>query len=704
MCIVLPQDCSKTLSLAARRQQRVRLAFFGVLLAFVPPGQAQAMNLPQGSTPASMPGGVGAAHAQDRSRSPALPGACGLPADHRLAALGCSAALSVTLPAAVPEDREWFTSDTALDCWVLKAIPAPAVRAGLSMVPMPERKHIIRTCMSKEHAVRSLSNYFQGCIRKAISAEHFVGSNAVPGRGPSPNRVQQVARPLVSSTSPASAEVSVAPCDTRALPTVGNSPVIAVPSSVSQAASASRVGGTGGAVGNDTAETPSWAKGCLALLNCKSRLIRLFSQQLDEGSKALLFSLPPEHQVHIAVAVCVANTTTSTPSELCRGFVATFTSLTERPPVTAPPASQALPLVILHVGSVVGNGHVCMKAAFATVLRDLRSAQIHVLEMHSCLVSSVLAKVETASTKILGARCQVWHDAAALQRLCQERVQQWAQQGARIMVMANMDGMQAAVEVDRNSACGARAEGDSSVTWSAKDLQTAMYSLQPHIAVNKLACLCFHRLAGKEADVGILKTMFGDPHTLCPSQYGVPQEDWLAHATPALQKIIGHTEALPASVQVDGWTWPAQPGKDVSKMPSKISSALLDTIVSRLFGERELDPDELRQVNLVSMRHDEMGITRLVSRALLLHLLGFRDLPVGQCLDEVLPCFKIIIPTTGEAPPAGASGACECGHHRWCVNCEVVIMMLLNSPNAQLLSDTCSAWVRVSLESWLTNL
>ena len=662
------------------------------------------MNLHPGQPVANMPSSVMISHAQDRSRSPGFQSAGGLLADHRLAAVGLNAALSNNHTGAVPEDKEWFTSDTTLDFWVLKAIPAPAVRAGLSMVPLPERKHIIRTCMSKEYTVRSLSNYFQGCIRKAISVEHFAGNGAVLGRAPSPNRMQQVARPLMSSTSPASAEVSGTSVGTGGVATVGGSPVIAAPPSLPQAASANVLVGAAASVGNDCAETPSWVKGCLGLLNCKSKLLRLFSQQLDADSKSLLFSLLPDQQVHVAVAVCLASNSTTTPSALCAGFVNTLVSLTVRPPATAPPASQALPLVILHVGSVVGNGHVCTKAAFATVLSDLPSAQIHVLEMHSFVVSSVLAQVETACTKILGARCQVWHEAPALQRLCEERVQQWAQQGARIMVLANLDGMQAGIEVDRNRASGLTPECDTSISWSAKDLQTAMYALQPHIAVHKLACLCFHRLAVQEADVGMLKSMFGTPHTLCPSRYGVPQEDWFAHATPTLRNIVGHSEAVPACVQADGWTWPCQPSKDGNKMPSKITAALFDTIAARLFADHELDPDELRQVNLVSMRHDDLGITRLLSRGLLLHLLGFRDLPICQGLDEILPCLKVIISTTGEAPPPGAAGAFECGHHRWCVNCEVVIMMLLNSPNAQLLSDTCSAWVRVSLESWLTNL
>ena len=571
------------------------------------------------------------------------------------------------------------------------------------MVPLPERKQIVRSCMSKEHTVRSISNYFQGCIRRAISADQFAHSSTVLGRTSMTDQVQQVARPLMSMTSPACAEVSGASYGSRAMPAAGGSPSSAAPPVDREAASASSPVVVAGAVGNDVVEIPSWVKDCLALLSSKSKLIRLFSQHLDDESKSLLFSLPPEQQVYVVVAVCLAQTSTATPSALCRGFARTLTTLTERPPPTPASEAKALPLVILHVGSVVGNGHVCMKAAFATVLPHLGSHEIRVLEMHSFVVSAVLAKVEMASTKRLGARCQVWHDASALQRLCQERVQQWAHQEARVMVLANLDGMQAAVEVDRCRPSGPASSNPASALWTAKDLQAAMYALQPHIAVTKLACLCFHRPPVSEPDQSILKTMFGTPHTVCPSQYGVPQEDWLAHATPALQNIVGHTEALPASVHVDGWTWPCQPTREGNKMPSKISADLLETIAARLFGDHELDPDQIQQINLVSMLNDEMGITRLISRSLLLYLLGFRDLPVGQCLDEVLPCLKTIVPTTGEAPPVSAAGTCDCGHHRWCVNCEVVIMILLNSPNAQLLSDICSAWVQASLKAWLTN-
>merc|ERR1712026_574216 len=70
----------------------------------------------------------------------------GLPADHALGPLAQAAADNVVLVLGVPEDKEWFTSDTVLDTWVLKSVPSGQVRAGLALISCSERKQIIMSC------------------------------------------------------------------------------------------------------------------------------------------------------------------------------------------------------------------------------------------------------------------------------------------------------------------------------------------------------------------------------------------------------------------------------------------------------------------------------------------------------------------------------------------------------------------------------
>ena len=118
------------------------------------------------------PAGRIAVHGQDRSRSPVHAPRTGLPVHQSQAPAAQAVAAGLPpAPAAVHEDSLWFTSDTILDHWVLQNISAPPVRAGLALIDLKERKNIINVCMNNAGGVRNMANYFQGCIRRAISAK-----------------------------------------------------------------------------------------------------------------------------------------------------------------------------------------------------------------------------------------------------------------------------------------------------------------------------------------------------------------------------------------------------------------------------------------------------------------------------------------------------------------------------------------------------
>ena len=381
-------------------------------------------------------------------------------------------------------------------------------------------------------------------------------------------------------------------------------------------------------------------------------------------------SLSEASQVHIAIAVCLASSTTIAPSALCRRYVSNFSALTRAldAPTTAAMSSQTLPLVIMHLGSVVGIGHVAMKAAFATVLQSMPSAQLRVLEMHSFVPGGSLSSVETAATTSLGARCQVWSDYEPLARLCRERGSAWGESKACIMVLVNWDGLQAALDAVGGDSSVGDMSSAISVSSHIKAFQTAMHGLQPHVPVNNMAVLSFFRAVDAPDDVACLTGMFGTPQTLCPEQYGVPQHPWTVHSSPVLDKVYGLSEAVSETLSLDGWSWPCDRKVSGCRMPSKITEELMQLIDVQLFRERELDPAEHEQYSLMQMSHSELGARRLLSRSLLLAMLGLKDLPLAEVLEEALPCLRRILSTTGQALPDGAVGGQECGLHRWCLN------------------------------------
>lgn len=640
--------------------------------------------------------------AQDRSRSPA--GVAGLPPSHSLAAVAQHADASVPPGAAVPEDKSWYTGDPTLDYWVLKNIAQPAVRGGLSLIAKEEAKNIIRQCMLRQGSIRHLPGYFQGCIRKAISASEFKQNGGRPVSAP-PVDVRSVARPIVRLASPTRAEAFPAPGAATAELSSGVAAEVAA-SSVSAAAlpqSPASALGQAEVASNDSCEAAPWARACLASTTVKSKLLRMFLGHLNPAAVTAISSLVEAAQVNVAIAVCLASTPTASPSDLTLRFAATYKHLTQpaEPLPAVSGAVQSLQLVILHLGSAVGMGHVAMKAAFATVLQRMTSVRLHVLEMHSFVPAELFASVESAATSALGARCQVWSEADGLTRVCHERGVIWAEKQAHLMVLVNWDGLQAALESVSGDSPANAASVSNGISQNIVAFKHAMHRLQTHVPVQRLAVLSFSRAVDAADDVALLNAMFGTSHSLLPELYGVPQHAWSVHSIPQLDKVCGLSETVGTSVTLDGWEWPCDSHTPGCRMPTRVSGELTELIEAQLFGERELDPSEYQLYRLMQMHNKELGLTRLVSRSLLMHMLGLKDLPLAGALEKALPCLRMILRTTGQALPEGACGGHECGSLRWCLNCESLVGMMLSSPNAQLLTDTCASWVEQCLHAWL---
>ena len=202
-------------------------------------------------------------HAQDRSRSPG--GAAGSPAQLAMSGVGHHAVETAAYLGAVAEDSAWFTGDTTLDFGVLKSIVAPSIRGGLSLIPKDERKTIIRQCMTRQAMIRHLPGYFQGCIRKAISAQEFGRTVVNPAAVSTPD-VRTVARLLVHVASPLSAEASRAPALAQSSPSPHASEGAALGAGAAPVASGASAHPSSNSVSasNDVCEIPSWVRGCLS--------------------------------------------------------------------------------------------------------------------------------------------------------------------------------------------------------------------------------------------------------------------------------------------------------------------------------------------------------------------------------------------------------------------------------------------------------
>ena len=172
------------------------------------------------------------------------------------------------------------------------------------------------------------------------------------------------------------------------------------------------------------------------------------------------------------------------------------------------------------------------------------------------------------------------------------------------------------------------------------------------------------------------------------------------HSSPALDKIIGNSAPIKRPLEADGWSWLCGIGADGKSTGVHLTPAIQELVEARLFEERNLDPDELRQVQLATMTHAQTACSRLIDRAMLLRMLGVQEFRLEQSWDSVFPCLRFVSSATGEAGVEGTPGSQACGERRWCVNCEAVALMLLNTPPAPLLTDVCCAWLRTCMTNW----
>ena len=136
----------------------------------------------------------------------------------------------------------------------------------------------------------------------------------------------------------------------------------------------------------------------------------------------------------------------------------------------------------------------------------------------------------------------------------------------------------------------------------------------------------------------------------------------------------------------------ATPASRVS--PSLISKLLVvRTFRERTLNKRESDMLESFMVNQGSKR-------KSAGRAFYLRWFGLEDTPVGMILNEHMPCYGMIVRSTGARASPSSKCASECGAHRFCKNCEKVLEMLSQGYGLNTISDVLLALITKAVPTW----
>ena len=192
----------------------------------------------------------------------------------------------------------------------------------------------------------------------------------------------------------------------------------------------------------------------------------------------------------------------------------------------------------------------------------------------------------------------------------------------------------------------------------------------------------------------------GSDVVLCSSDYSLFLQSWHYVALPVIATVVGHSAAAPAAVEHDGWHGCAHATKLARSDYLNKPVELLTLLEVRLFQERVLTAEEELMLNGVSMHNPVSEVSRLIFRDFLLSMHGHDGLPSRQVLQDLSLCHGSILGFTWQFFRKGFHGAQQCGTRRWCLPCDMVLLLLLSCPHASALTDVCEAWIDKCLLAW----
>ena len=497
----------------------------------------------------------GASHAQDCSRSLAHGMTTVLPADHAQGPLAQDAADNAIPVLGGTEDKEWFTSDTVLDTWVLKSVDDAEVRAELALFSSSERQQIIKYCMRAEHTIPNMNCYCAGCIRKSVVSKVMRRTQTKSLPLFSVHTVEQVACPLSGTASPKCAEAWVA-FGAPSAASAAVAPCLASPGGVPQAVVQAAAQTPGEVSAHSDASTQA-SLACTFVRPIVPQTIwmRVLCKQLEKSAAAELQALPPTEASQVGIARCLAWQAPLPVPSLCLRLVRNYRELQQSQPLPTTPAttSPSINFVILHLGGTGGVGHISMKAAFALVLKDLPAAKVSVLEGHVFVVGAQLREVEKAAASVPGVRCAVWSLREDFANVCSQQAATWGAKDCLVWVLINRDAVQAGSAVDAASRADAGGSSEPRAVRMSL-IQQSLQSPQEHVPAKNLGVSCMHRVGASAADDDCLKSMLGAPHCVSCEGLAGPQLPGQVGTRPFLQTFVSRCRPLQAAGP-DGWQW-----------------------------------------------------------------------------------------------------------------------------------------------------
>jgi len=330
------------------------------------------------------------------------------------------------------------------------------------------------------------------------------------------------------------------------------------------------------------------------------------------------------------------------------------------------------------------------------VLQGCPHVMVHVLDSFSFVHGDQQGAMANA-TKILlqvkGCVAQI----SSLVEVCQTGMQRWIENAAKVLFVVNEAGLELSQCSQFSIAVGAPTSPKCAEVSCASMIEAGLNLLRSSLGDGHVATLL---VSNSNVNSPIRTTLNGSDVVLGASDYSPFFQSWHYAAWPVIENVVGHSAAAPVAVEQDGWRWCSHADKPLRSDYLNKPAELLTLLEVRLFQERVLTAEEELMLNGVSMHHIVSEVSRLISRDLLLSMHGHDGLPSRQVLQDLCPCHGSILGSTGQFFAEGLHGSEQCGTTRWCLPCEMVLLLVLSSPHASALTDVCKAWIDKCLLAW----
>ena len=605
----------------------------------------------------------------------------------------------------------WTTGNVQMDDWLRSRIDDNSLLLRFARVHIVERMDIVAQLMKRSSSITNLTSYFAGCINKSLTktqGKPRVGPYSPSGGANDAFAVRPLPSPVrteVGAPACVSPGLSSAPMSPGASSVGGHSVAAAVPhrrESLASSASSLARSTSSSAASTGSTQLSAWAMQALKEANNKSKFLSRVCRQLDTATCVELQRLTPEWMYNISMAVALGCRNGVHANLAARECLQSHADCGSPGLVAKPqcaPSKPVMHLVMLHLGSWQSFSQLAMQAAIRFAASEVHDMTLEVNEVHIFPSSCIAAKVEQAVVAAMQWRTQVWTSAVELVPLVFERCASWASQSAKVLLLARQDRPSDQRSFQELEPGPAPLHGRSMhLLW--RHLAAAR-CLASHLGNDSIAQFFLSSSTLQQSSSEPVTNWVGTARCLDPLKYKAPLAMHMLYSSPTYPEPMCRCAAWDSSQEVNGWRW-APGSQDLAtvlqgyRIHSRIHS--LQQVV--IFRERDLLPDEVKALQMARAVHSSSGNNGFLPVGLHAAMLGCKDLPVAEAMNQVSPCNEYLHPATGMAMAANESNAEVCGKSRWCSSCEEVHEALFELPHLSQLSDHVAAWLGVCLQVW----